>query len=617
MVRPISRRAGKQSPGRIMETCYPGLIMRFLLSVLGVCLSLLYGGSPARALESAPVSSPHATVTLMSDADSYTSGHPFRLGLQFRMAPGWHIYGKDPGDSGLPPELTFTLPSGVTAGPVDWPPTMQLKEGPLTVNAYQGTVVLPVTIDPHGARGPIEIDLQANWLICQTICVPEEGHFHLTLLEGQGGEGSSASPLSGQVSQPQPSDTSSLPMVLLFAVLGGLILNLMPCVFPVLAMKALALARLGSGERAAVRSHAVAYTAGVLLAFLALGLMAIGLRHAGAAVGWGFQFASPVFVTGMAWLLMAVGLNLSGVYQIGARMVGTGHTLSSRDGLSGSFFTGLLAVVVATPCTAPFMGLALAVALNAPAVTMLTILLAMGLGLALPYLLVAIFPQLVAAMPKPGSWMEVLKQALAFPVYASVCWLVWVIAQEAGSNGVLIVGEGLTAIAFAAWVWGIAQFGSGVRSLIGRGLAILAIGISLLLLQRLHQASGLAVADVAGTTMAERQGAEPFSRARLDALRAEGRPVFVNLTAAWCVTCLVNEQVALSNHTVKEAFRNGGVAYLLGDWTRQDRKLTAFLRDHGRDGVPLYLFYPAGGGDPVTLPQLLTPEIVINAVRAR
>ncbi|WP_072573481.1 protein-disulfide reductase DsbD [Granulibacter bethesdensis] len=593
--------------------------MRFLLSVLGVCLSLLGVHSPAYALESAPVSSNHATVTLLSDADNYASGHPFRLGLQFRMAPGWHIYGKDPGDSGLPPELTFTLPSGVTAGPIDWPPTRQLKEGPLTVNAYQGTVVLPVMIDPHGAHGPIEIDLHANWLICQTLCVPEEGRFHLTLPEGQGGKSSSASTVSGQVSQASDtsSDTSSLPMVLLFAVLGGLILNLMPCVFPVLAMKALALARLGSGERAAVRSHAVAYTVGVLLAFLVLGVVAIGLRHAGTAVGWGFQFASPVFVTGMAWLLMGVGLNLSGVYQIGARMVGTGHTLSSRDGLSGSFFTGLLAVVVATPCTAPFMGVALAVALNAPAVTMLAILLAMGLGLALPYMLVAVFPQLVAAMPKPGRWMEVLKQALAFPVYASVCWLVWVIAQEAGANGVLIVGEGLTAIAFAAWVWGIAQFGSGMRSLVGRGLAVLAIAVSLLLLQRLHQASALSVVDVAGSTMAERQGAEPFSRARLEALRAEGKPVFVNLTAAWCVTCLVNEQVALSNQTVREAFRNGGVAYLLGDWTRQDRKLTAFLRDHGRDGVPLYLFYPAGGGDPVTLPQILTPEIVINAITAR
>ena len=400
---------------------------------------------------------------------------------------------------------------------------------------------------------------------------------------------------------PPPTPTVTLPRVLGLAFLGGLILNLMPCVFPVLALKVVGLSGAGRGR---ARWQAVAYTAGVLAAFAALGGMLMAARSAGAAAGWGFQFQSPIFVAAMAWLLFAVGLNLSGVYTIGSGLVRAGQGLVARPGHLGSFFTGLLAVVVATPCTAPFMGVAIAAGLAAsPAVTML-VFLVMGAGLAAPYTVLAAIPRLWRTAPRPGHWMEVLRQALAFPMYGAAAWLVWVVSQEAGSSGVLATVAGLVLLGFAGWVLGLTQGSADRGRRVGQSAAVAAVLAALAVLSGIT-GSGDATANAAGS------GAEPFSAARLAALRAEGRPVFVNMTAAWCVTCLVNERVAISTDAVRRAFAEHHVTYLKGDWTRQDPQITEYLRQNGRDGVPLYVFYPSHG-QPAVLPQILTDNILLS-----
>jgi len=397
-----------------------------------------------------------------------------------------------------------------------------------------------------------------------------------------------------------------LPRVLVLAFLGGLILNLMPCVFPILAMKAVALAtNAGRGG-----GHAVAYTAGVLVTFVGLAGALLAARAAGTAAGWGFQFASPVFVAAMAWLLLGVGLNLSGVFQVGAggALANAGSGLAGRRGHVGSFFTGLLAVLVATPCTAPFMGVAVAAGLAAPPAVTVLVFAVMGLGLASPYVALASLPGVAQVVPRPGRWMEVLKQALAFPMYGAAAWLLWVVSQEAGSAGVLATAGGAVLVGLAAWVLGVGQQGIGGARRFGQvaaAVALLAAGATL---------GGIGPVAPGPSGQVAGEG-EPFTPSRLAELRAQGRPVFVNMTAAWCVTCLVNERVAIATNPVRQAFAAGDVAYLKGDWTRQDPAITMFLRQNGRDGVPLYVFFPGGGGQPEVLSQILTETAMLRLLR--
>lgn len=420
----------------------------------------------------------------------------------------------------------------------------------------------------------------------------------------------------GTTAAPPPAadDTLQLGAALLFALLGGLILNLMPCVFPVLSIKALSLLRHAHQAPRETRLQGIAYTAGVLASFSLLAGVLVALKAGGGEVGWGFQFQSPVFVLGVAYLMFAVGLSLSGLITFGAGAAGAGAGLADKPGYAGSFFTGVLATVVATPCTAPFMGAALGFALAQPAPVLLAVFLSLGLGLALPYLLLSFWPALQRLLPRPGAWMERLKEGLAFPMYGAAVWLVWVLAQQAGPNAIAIALGGMLAIAFAAWL---THHSHGARPLArhgGRGLALLALATAL----------GGGYLGVSGdtaraaTTSAQADQAwEPYTQARFDALRAEGKPVFVNFTAAWCITCLANEKVALSRPEVEAAFRKAGITYLKGDWTNKDPQISAHLADFGRNGVPLYLLYPAGPGDRSAvqvLPQLLTPATVLAAI---
>jgi thiol:disulfide interchange protein/DsbC/DsbD-like thiol-disulfide interchange protein len=407
------------------------------------------------------------------------------------------------------------------------------------------------------------------------------------------------------IARPGPAPEPAMPplmQILAFAFVGGLILNLMPCVFPILAMKAVALA----GHAGRGRAHAVSYTAGVLVTFVALAVALLATRAAGTAAGWGFQFSSPVFVAGMAWLLFAVGLNLSGVFQVGGGLAGAGSGLAGRQGVTGSFFTGLLAVLVATPCTAPFMGVAIAAGLAAPPAVTVLVFAVMGLGLAAPYVALASMPGLVRIMPRPGRWMEVLKQALAFPMYGAAAWLVWVISQEAGPSGVLGTAAGLVLVGFAGWVFGVTQASAVQSRRFGQAMATIAVLAALAVL------SGITAAPVGAAT---ENASEAYTPERLAVLRAQGRPVFVNMTAAWCVTCLLNERIAIATEAVGKAFAANDVTYLKGDWTRQDPAITRFLRQNGRDGVPLYVFFPPGGAGPQMLPQILTEAEVLRVLR--
>lgn len=414
-------------------------------------------------------------------------------------------------------------------------------------------------------------------------------------------------------------DDIQLGAALLLALLGGLILNLMPCVFPVLSIKALSLLRHAGQSPWQARLQGLAYTAGVLASFAVLAGVLLALKAGGAEVGWGFQFQSPVFVLAVAYLMFAVGLSLSGALELGAPAAGIGASLADKPGYAGSFFTGVLATVVATPCTAPFMGAALGFALGQPAPALFAVFLSLGLGLALPYLLLSFWPALQRRLPRPGRWMERLKEILAFPMYGAAVWLVWVLARQAGPDAIAIALGGMLAIAFAAWLYRHSHTARPLARHGSRGLAAAAVALALAGgYAGIGADNARAATDGAplGTAAPHaNQAWEPYSKARLDALRAEGKPVFVNFTAAWCITCLANEKVALSSDTVQDAFRQAGITYLKGDWTHQDPQISAHLAEFGRSGVPLYLFYPGGtASTPKVLPQLLTPAIVRAAI---
>lgn len=475
--------------------------------------------------------------------------------------------------------------------PSDWGVIKHAANQPLVVRDGE----LSLTLDPYEQKVPPTL---------RGVLVVDEANGTRTTQTAYAVD----APLTGAFTA---QNTFAMPQIgmltaLAFALLGGIILNLMPCVFPVLSIKVLSLlnhSRMGYRQR---HFHGLAYTAGVLACFGVFAAIVLAVKAGGAELGWGFQFQSPLFVLLLAYLIFAVGLSQSGLIAFGGSLSRLG-AYGGNDGYGMSFLAGALAAVVATPCTAPFMGTALGFAVAQPAPVLFAIFLALGLGLALPYLLLCYFPVLLRFLPRPGPWMERLKQALAFPMYATAIWLVWVLAQQAGANAVAAALVGMLLIAFGAWIftsagksWRIANFSLAAASIV----AALAIGVYF-------------VKDAAAPEQTADANAryEVFTPTRLEELRAQNRPVFVNLTAAWCITCLVNERVALERTNVISAFEAANIAYLKGDWTHRDPAITQMLAKFGRNGVPLYVFYPAGtSAQPVVLPQILTPEIVLREI---
>lgn len=692
----------------------------------------------AAALTSNVVTTPQVRAELVAHApEGIAAGRPMWLGLKITHQPHWHTYWKNPGDSGLPTTLSWTLPVGADAGEIDWPAPRRLPIGPLMNHGYEGSVVLPVplSITPQFRADQLDVQLQADWLVCKEVCIPESGRFSLSLptqasmashatefeaalaarpqrlagvtAQGQpspeGGAAGSlvlridglpaavegrnadvfselagvvdhAAPVQQQwkggsyearlVLSPQRSESpellpvvmvfgdgkpslrieaavqgawpvvapaaavspglqaslesdsqqppavaapASLGTALLLALLGGALLNLMPCVFPVLSLKVMGFAQ-HAGEHRKLWSGGLAYTAGVVLSFVALAGLLLALRAAGEQLGWGFQLQSPGFVAALALLFTLIGLNLAGVFEFSTLLPSGLATLRAHHPVVDSFLTGVLAVGVASPCTAPFMGVALGVALSMPAVQALSIFAALGLGMALPYLLITTLPRVAGWLPRPGAWMVHFKVAMAFPMFATVVWLLWVLGQQTSLDAAAAWLGALVVLAFVAWVFGNAGFGRAGRL----GWGVVAVGLLAGALSwALPQLQNRAIAATPGSSTAGERW-QPWSPQKVAELTAQGRPVFVDFTAAWCVTCQFNKRTTLANAGVLADFEQRGVALLRADWTARDAVIAAELQRLGRSGVPVYALYAPG----TSSPRLLSEILSVDEVRA-
>jgi thiol:disulfide interchange protein len=531
---------------------------------------------------------------------------PGQLLLRWTMPKGYYLY-KDqttlqPHDA---PGLTLkpTWPAGVMH--------QDAKYGSVTV--YFDQLELPVAVDGDLA-GRQSLMLDASFQGCQDggLCYPVM-HRTLTIdLAGAGASTSAATSSASAVAPEMPpagiAGTAvqvSLLSALLLALGGGLVLNLMPCVLPVLSIKAVSI--LESGESAtSARRHALYYSAGVLCSFAALGLGILALRSAGHALGWGSQLQQPLLVGVLACVMLAVGLSMSGVVQFGASLGNTGASLASRSGPAGDFFTGVLAVVVASPCTAPFMGSALAYAFAAPMLAALLVFLMLGIGLALPFLLIGFVPSLARLLPRPGRWMETLKEVLAFPMYLTAVWLVWVLAHQRGADAVGLVLVAMVLLAMALWWFERSRHGRAFNKVVVAALAIAAL-VPLYMLTH--------VAPPASTAAAQ-DGVVAYTPEKLASLRASDTPVFVDMTADWCVTCKANEHTVLDSDAFRALLKRTGAVYMKGDWTDVNPTISAFLQQYHSPGVPLYVVFPKHGGLGNQLSTVLTPSMVEQALTA-
>lgn len=671
----------------------------------------------------------NSSVSIVSEQASLSRGaaDTFRVGILIEPRPGWHIYWENPGDSGLAPTLTWSLPEGFTAQSIDWPPPHKINEGTLATYAYDKPTLLPVSIQPPASltENTVKVSVHVDLLVCHDICVPESADVDIEIPVSEKATSDTANaklfrvhdriraiPLTppstytfaeqaiqlsipdGILSRPAtdnprialedvasveffirepnivqyaaestlsrsenklilslpstpdgqmpprisgilkvvlkdgdslafqqtfdhaaaseaPGTTEDIlfPAALMLAVLGGLVLNLMPCVLPVLSLKALALAKKAGSEHSLVVRQGVAYTAGILVSFAAISGTLLILREGGESVGWGYQMQSPAFVISLTILLFLVGLSLSGYFHLPVLLGNVGGKWASETSARGSFFTGILATAVATPCTAPFMAPAVGAALTMPHWQAFLIFQALGLGLALPFLLISLFPSLRTFLPKPGAWMETFKQAMAFPMYASVIWLLWVLTLQTGVEGMVLTLSVLLFFVFILWLRSIFPAESSLYRVIAAGLSILVLGLTLTSISGFEAATPMpALPDEASIETVS------FSKSSLDSLRSQGKAVFVDATAAWCITCQVNARVALHTPRVMKKFKEHGITLMIADWTRRNQEITEFLASFGFNGVPLNVYYPPGAGKPVVLPQLLSEDIVIQTI---
>jgi thiol:disulfide interchange protein DsbD len=691
-------------------------IRHYLVTIVLFILTAFGGKSADAQIQVAgdggpgPVKAQHLTVELVSLAPSIAPGGTLDVGLVITLEEKWHVYWINAGDSGEPPRINWTLPKGITAGPMRFPIPSRLPLGPLMDFGYEDEVAFPVrlTAASNMKPGPIHLDAKVDWLVCREVCIPGKAHLGLNLTvdpnattPGQpvgalgealgllpkplapgmkatvkGGRAEfvidlitgehavdaefypydqeqianagdqdveslpdgvrlrvprapeltklpaqlhgvikldeehafdvTAPVVAGEV--PRPADgkartggTSELTAVtaLGLAFVGGIILNLMPCVFPVLFLKGLALVQSSNEDRARLRKHGLVYTLGILVSFWAIVAVLLVVRAGGSQAGWGFQLQSPVFIALLAAGLFFFALSLAGQFELGLSLTSVGGELAEKQGYTGSFFTGVLATIVATPCTAPLMGAAVGFALSQPTWITFAVFTALALGLAAPYLLLSFQPAWTRILPRPGAWMDVLKQLTAVPLFATVIWLTWV-------YGHLFVGEGVDRVArlllcflligVAGWVLGRwpARWGSSIAAAV---IGVLAITIPL------HQPKD--------TTLSW----QPYSQQTLDQARAGGHPVFIDFTAAWCLSCQVNERIVLRSPEVQREFADNKVTLIKADWTQYDPEITRQLASVGRSGVPTYVIYPPVKGEANVLPELLTKDIVLNALK--
>jgi thiol:disulfide interchange protein len=702
------------------------------LPTLTIILILMLGTASLQAQQTVVTGNEnyHVKVDLIPEQLAAVPGSTLWLALRMDHEARWHTYWINPGDAGLPTEIAWSLPQGVSAGEILWPiPERFDLPADLVDFGYTGEIfpLIPLTIAADYNASTLTLSADVKWYECDEICIPGsasialdmpvaataapntqwawafaqtrqsqpradislDANFHfsegqlnllvqateaifenarsisfipdthrvvdylaaqditrqqsslqlrqnqhsrvareqparvgglLLVTDRQGAqiayqvEASAAQVdvgLYGSLLGQSRSSNLNIGTVFLFALLGGLILNLMPCVFPVLSLKVLSLANSHGAARREQRMHGIAYTGGVMLSFFSLALVLLILQAGGAAIGWGFQLQQPWLVAALVFVFFVMGLSMSGVVEFGTSIMGIGSDLQEKEGLKGSFFTGVLAAVVASPCTAPFMGAALGFAFTQSMPVALTVFLALGFGMALPFLLLSFVPALGRFLPRPGVWMQTFRQVLAFPLYATAVWLLWVIGNQVGNNGVALVLAACILLAFACWLWQKRHHSVGTPRHLKTATVLLSVGLALSVLASPFLQTG----NGPGMAIAADANYEAYSAARLAQLRSEGKPVFVNMTAAWCITCLVNEKLALSTDTVVNALADKGVTYLKGDWTNNDPAITEVLRQFETSGVPLYLMYPTDPSRPAeVLPQLLTEGIVLEAL---
>ncbi|MFT4823535.1 MAG: thiol:disulfide interchange protein [Halioglobus sp.] len=515
--------------------------------------------------------------------------------LYWQIAPAYYLYQH---------RFSFTLTDelGEIELTTQFPPALEKTDeyfGEVSVYYQDADLV----ISPKRNTDKAQLEVASQGCADAGLCYPpHKQYFDVDFTTG------SVTPTDAQApaaATPKTSDTASqaeavgLSKVLYMMVLaffGGSILNLMPCVFPVLSLKMLSFARSADHQH---HIQSWVYAAGVVCSFVLVAAILIFLQRAGAAIGWGFHLQSPGFVIAMAYLFVVMGLSLSGVVEFGSSVMGAGSNLAEREGLSGSFFTGVLAVIVASPCTAPFMGTALGFAVTQPAVIALGVFAALGAGMAAPMVLLSYNTGLRSRMPKPGAWMETLKQVLAFPLYATAIWLFWVAGRQTGVNTMALALMGALLIALGLWLW---RF-SGWR----KGMAIACM------LAAMTAASWRGLDE--SSQRVSQEGHVAWSEQSLEQLRSSGQPVFVDVTADWCISCIANEQAVLFTDEISAAFKDSDITYMVADWTNYDADIAAYLANYGRNGIPFYILYSGDPAvEPLILPQLLTKSIVLAAI---
>jgi len=600
-------------------------------------------------LESSPATH-HVTAKLIANTSSVVAGKPFRLGVQLIMDKGWHTYYKESGDAGMATKIIWNLPSGFKSGTLLWEKPEKFNDSEITTYGYVDKVLIAADITPPeqlpiGEK--ITFTAHVEWLACNELCVPGHADVQLTLTSADGAEyavpeneedfskvnfdgpvsqlnGSSGSEydvLKNNFNEGTDSGNASFFFYLVFAFLGGIILNFMPCVLPVVAIKVLSLLEQSSKETA--RTSTIAFATGIFSSFLFLGLIVIGLQSAGHQVGWGFQFQQPVFLMFMASLVLLFSLSLFGLLEVsfsfGQKTV---NQLADKQGLSGDFFKGVLATILSTPCTAPFLGTALGFAFAQPWTTTLTIFASVGAGMCLPYVILIVSPGYIKFLPKPGVWMEKLKEAFGFVLLATTIWLVNILAGQIDNERLIAFEYFLLILAFVVWLMNrFVNLASAPRRIfIVRSIALIIIlvaGYFCLFNRTIHLSLNELNKTLpsSGSEAAEKGQEAPgtFSVSQLNEQLNKGKTVFLDFTARWCLTCQVNESTTINTAPIQDKMRALHVVFMKADWTRQDPTITALLKKFGRSGVPLYVIFPGKNPQhPIVLPELITQQIVLD-----
>ena len=530
-------------------------------------------------------------LSLKTEAQKIAPNEEFTVLASFEIPQGAYIYGKSSGETGLPTKLEWVLPQGFEKISEDWQkPEEKIEEG-LKALIYKGNMqVLAKFKAGKDFSKPQEIALKASWLKCSNMCMPESKTAKILI-------------------EPDSSSSNALAFTMLGAFLGGIILNLMPCVFPVIGLKILSFAKDAQKTRKTALINAAFYSVGIIISFCALAGILTWLKSLGNSLGWGFQLQEPLFVAFLILLFFAMGLAFAGVFELGASLSSLGNLTSQKDGKGAAFFSGVLAVLVASPCTAPFMGSALGVALasNASMSATFSIFISIGLGMAFPYVLLSAVPRLARRIPKPGAWMETFKQFLAFPLFATAIWLVWVFLKERNADALMKMLFSALILAFALWIFG--KYSPPVNSRKKRMFAFASLAI-------LGAASVALAVKSATFKLPETLAAQNHSiESQIEELRKSGKIVYADFTASWCITCIANKKAVLHTKKIEDFFKENNVALLTFDWTNKNAQIGEFLKKFGRSGVPFNIVYPADlKKEPVILPEILTPNAVIDAI---